>query len=74
LEEYDHQVSAKDRLIESTQKANRKLLQKNHRLEVRAKELNGELMGTYRSRDVKTDLLEDARMRLQYTQDELTVA
>jgi cell division septum initiation protein DivIVA len=31
-------------------------------------------MRTYRSRDVKFDFLDDARTRLQNTQDELTVA
>jgi hypothetical protein len=31
------------------------------RLEARVKELNGELMRTYRSRNVKSDFLDDAR-------------
>jgi hypothetical protein len=31
-------------------------------------------MMTYRSHDFKTDLLDDARTRVQHTQDELTVA
>ena len=74
LEESDHQVSAKDRLIERVQKGNRDLLQENHRLEVRLKQANDELMRTYRSRDFKTDLLDDARTRLQHAQDELTAA
>jgi chromosome segregation ATPase len=37
------------------------------------KELNDELMMTYRSRDVKTDLLDNARTWLQHAPDELTV-
>jgi hypothetical protein len=73
LEEYDHQVSAKNRLIKDIQKGNRELLQKNHRLEAPAKELNDELMRTYCSRDFKTDLLGDAHTRLHHAQDELTV-
>jgi septal ring factor EnvC (AmiA/AmiB activator) len=60
LEEYDHQVEAKTRLIKDIQKGNQELLQWNHRLEMRIKELNDELMRTYHSRDVKTDLLDDA--------------
>jgi hypothetical protein len=73
LEEYDHQVSAKNRLIKDIHKGNRELLQKNHRLEAHAKELNDELMRTYCSRDFKTDLLGDAHTRLHHAQDELTV-
>jgi chromosome segregation ATPase len=38
------------------------------------KELNDELMRTYRSRDFKVDDLNDTRTRLQHTQDELTTA
>jgi chromosome segregation ATPase len=38
------------------------------------KELNDELMRTYRNRDVKTDLLDDACTQLQHAQDKLTVA
>jgi hypothetical protein len=60
LEEYDHQVSAKNRLIKDIQKGNRELLQENHRLEARVKELNNELMRTYHNRDVKSDFLDDA--------------
>jgi septal ring factor EnvC (AmiA/AmiB activator) len=74
LEEYDHQVSAKNRLIKDIQKGNRELLQENHRLEVHVKELNDELMRTYRSRDVKSDFLDDAHTRLKNTQDELVTA
>jgi hypothetical protein len=61
LEEYDHQVSAKNNLIKDIQKGNRELLQENHHLEACVKELNDELMRTYRSCDFKTDLLDDAR-------------
>jgi hypothetical protein len=61
MEEYDHQVDAKTHLIKDIQKENRELLQQNHHLEMRVKELNDELMRTYHSRDVKTDLLDDAR-------------
>jgi cell division protein FtsB len=61
LEEYDHQVFAKNPLIKDIQKGNRELLQENHRLEARINELNDELMRTYRSRDVKSDFLNDAR-------------
>jgi cell division septum initiation protein DivIVA len=62
-------VSAKNCLIKDIQKGNRKLLQKNHRLEARVKELNDELMRTYRSHDVNLDFLDDARTRLKNTQD-----
>jgi cell division protein FtsB len=65
LEEYDHHVSAKNRLIKDIQKGNHELLQENHRLEARVKELNDELMRTYRSRDVKSDFLDDARTWLK---------
>jgi chromosome segregation ATPase len=74
LEEYDHQVSAKKRLIQDIQKGNRELLQENHRLEARVKELNDELMRTYHSRDVKLDFLNDARTRLKNAQDESVAA
>jgi chromosome segregation ATPase len=74
LEEYYHQVSAKNRLIKDNQKGNRELLQENHRLEAHVKELNDELMRTYRSHDVKSDILDDARTRLKNTQDELVAA
>jgi hypothetical protein len=65
LEEYDHQVSAKNCLIKDIQKGNRELHQENHHLEARVKELNAELMRTYRSRDVKSDFLDDARTWLK---------
>jgi chromosome segregation ATPase len=71
LEEYDHQVSAKNRLIKDIQKGNRELLQENHRLEACVKELNDEPMRTYRSHDMKSDFLNDARTQLKNTQDEL---
>jgi septal ring factor EnvC (AmiA/AmiB activator) len=74
LEEYDHQVSAKNCLIEDIQKGNRELFQENHRLEARVKELNDELMRTYHSRDVKSDFLDDACTQLKNTQDELVAA
>jgi septal ring factor EnvC (AmiA/AmiB activator) len=74
LEEYDHQVCAKNRFIMDIQMGNRKLLQENHRLEERAKELNDELMRTYRSCDMKSDFLDDARTRLKNAQDELVAA
>jgi hypothetical protein len=74
LEEYDHQVSAKNHLIKDIQMGNRELLQENHRLEARVKELNDELMRTYRSRDIKSDFLDDARTWLKNTKDELVAA
>jgi predicted nuclease with TOPRIM domain len=64
----------KNCLIKDIQKGNRELLQKNHRLEARVKELNDELMRTYHSRDVKSDFLDDAHTRLKNAQDELVVA
>jgi chromosome segregation ATPase len=74
LEEYDHQVSAKNHLLKDIQKGNRKLLQENHRLEARVKELNDELMRTYCSHNVKLDFLDNARTWLKNTQDELVAA
>jgi chromosome segregation ATPase len=74
LEEYDHQVSAKNRLIKDIQKGNCELLQENHCLEARIKELNDELMRTYHSHDVKSDFLDDARTWLKNTQDALVAA
>jgi hypothetical protein len=73
LEKYDHQVSAKNRVIKDIQKGNRELLQENHQLEACVKELNDELMRTYHSCDVKLDFLDDARTQLKNTQDELVV-
>jgi septal ring factor EnvC (AmiA/AmiB activator) len=74
LEEYDHQVSARNRLIKDIQKGNRELLQENHHLEARVKELNDELMRTHHSRDVKSDFLDDAHTWLKNAQAELVVA
>jgi chromosome segregation ATPase len=67
-------VKAKNRVVKDIQKGNRELLQKNARLETRIRGLNDELMMTYRSRDFKTDDLDDTRTRLQHAQDELTAA
>jgi hypothetical protein len=53
-------VKAKNCFIKDIQKGNIELLQKTHRLETRVKELNKELMRTYRSHDVKSDFLDDA--------------
>jgi chromosome segregation ATPase len=74
LEECTGQVKAKNHVVKDIQKDNRELLQKNARLEMRIRELNDELMRTYRSRDLKTDDLDDTRTRLQHVQDELTTA
>jgi hypothetical protein len=71
LEECADQVRARNRVVKNIQKGNRELLQKNARLETRIRELSDELMGTYRSRDFKTDDLDDTRTRLQHAQDEL---
>jgi septal ring factor EnvC (AmiA/AmiB activator) len=67
-------VSTKNRLIKDIQKGNRELLQENHHLEACIKELNDELIRTYRSRNVKSNFLNDARTRLKKTQDELVTA
>jgi NADPH-dependent ferric siderophore reductase len=64
LEEYADQVKAKNRAIKDIQKGNQELLQKNAYLETRVKEMNNELMRTYRRCDFKTNLLDDARTRL----------
>jgi chromosome segregation ATPase len=74
LEEYDHQVFAKNCLIKDIQKGKCELLQENHRPKARIKELNNERMRTYRSHDVKSDFLNDARTRWKNTQDELVTA
>jgi septal ring factor EnvC (AmiA/AmiB activator) len=74
LEECVDQMKVKNRAINNIQKGNRGLLQKNACLETRIKELNDELMRTYRSCDFKTDDLDDTRTRLQHAQDELTAA
>jgi hypothetical protein len=54
-------VKAKNRVVKDIQKGNRELLVKNAHLEMRIRELNDELMRTYRSRDFKTDDLNDTR-------------
>jgi hypothetical protein len=74
LEECADQVKAKSRVIKDIQKGNRELLQENDHLETRMSELSDELMRTYRSRDFKTDDLDDTRTRLQHAQDELVAA
>jgi septal ring factor EnvC (AmiA/AmiB activator) len=72
LEEYVGQVKAQNHAVKDLQKGNRELLQQNAHLETRIKELNDELMRNYRSRDFKTDDLDNTCTRLQHTQDELT--
>jgi hypothetical protein len=74
MEECTDQVRAKNRVIKDIQKGNRELLQKNARLETRIMELSDELMMTYRSRDFKTDDLDDTRTWLQHAQDELVAS
>jgi hypothetical protein len=74
LEEYACQVKARNRAVKDIQKGNRELLQKNACLETRIKQLNDELMRTYRSHDFKADDLDDTRTQLQHAQDELTAA
>jgi hypothetical protein len=74
LEEYVSQVKAQNHAIKDFQKGNRELLQKNACLKTRIKELNDELMRTYRSCDFKADDLDDTRTQLQHAQDELTAA
>jgi hypothetical protein len=64
LEEYVGQVKAQNRAVKHIQKGNQELLQKNARLETCVKELNDELMRTYRSCDFKADDLDDARTQL----------
>jgi hypothetical protein len=49
-------------------------LQKNTHLETLIRELNDELMRTYRSHDFKTDDLDDTRTRQQHAQDMLSAA
>jgi NADPH-dependent ferric siderophore reductase len=66
LEEWVDQVKAKNRVVKDIQKGNRELLQKNARLETRIRELSDELMRTYRSRDFKTNNLNDTCTRLQH--------
>jgi hypothetical protein len=74
LEECADQVKTKNRVVKNIQKGNQELLQKNARLETRIRELSDELIRTYRSRDFKTDDLDDTRTRLQHAQDELVAA
>jgi hypothetical protein len=74
LEECTDQVKAKNRIIKDIQKGNRDLLQKSACLETRIRELNDELMRTYRSRNFKTDDLDDTLTRLQHAQDKLVAA
>jgi septal ring factor EnvC (AmiA/AmiB activator) len=66
LEKCDGYVKAKNHVVKDIQKGNRELLQKNARLETRIRELSDELMRTYRSRDFKTDDLDDTRTQLQH--------
>jgi cell division protein FtsB len=54
-------VKAQNRAVKDIQKGNRELLQNNARLETCIKELNDELMRTYRSRDFKADDLDNTR-------------
>jgi hypothetical protein len=61
LEECAGQVKAKNHIVKDIQKGNRVLLQKNACLESRIRELNDELMRTYRSRDLNTVDLDDTR-------------
>jgi chromosome segregation ATPase len=67
-------VKAKNRIVKDIQRGNIELLQKNARLETHIRELSDELMRTYRSRDFKTDDLDDTRTWLQHAQDELVAA
>jgi chromosome segregation ATPase len=66
-------VKAKNHVVKDIQKSNQEQ-QKNTRLETHIRELNDELMRTYRSCDFKTDDLDDTRTRLQHAQDELVAA
>jgi chromosome segregation ATPase len=67
-------VKTQNHVVKDIQKDNRELLQKNACLKTCVKELNDELMRTYRSRDFKANDLNDTRTRLQHAQDKLTVA
>jgi chromosome segregation ATPase len=67
-------VKPKNRVVKDIQKGNRELLQENAHLETCIRELSDELMRTYRSRDFKTDDLDDTCTRLQHDQDELVAA
>jgi hypothetical protein len=72
LEEHAGQVKAQNHAVKNLQEGNRELLQKNAHLETRIRELNDELMRTYRSRDIKTHNLDDTHSRLQHALDNLT--
>jgi C4-dicarboxylate-specific signal transduction histidine kinase len=74
LEECTGQVKAKNHIIKDIQKGNWELIQKNARLETRIRELDDKLMRTHRSRDFKTDDVDDTHTRLQHAQDELVAA
>jgi chromosome segregation ATPase len=74
LEEYDHQVEAKDHLIDELRKGNRELLHQNHSLERRNKELNDDLLRTCHNLEFKIESLKSTRTQLQHTNDELASA
>jgi septal ring factor EnvC (AmiA/AmiB activator) len=59
-------VKAQNCTVKDIQKGNRGLVKKNARLETRIKELNDELMRTYRSHDFKANDLDDTHTRLQH--------
>jgi hypothetical protein len=61
-------------LIKYIQKGNRELLQENHHLEAHVKVLNDKLMRTYRSRDMKSDFLDDSHTLLKNNQNEYVAA
>jgi hypothetical protein len=61
-------------VIKDILEGNPELLQKNTHLETCIRELNDELMRTYRSRDFMTDDHDDTRTWLWHDQDELTIA
>jgi hypothetical protein len=58
LEEYNHQVEAKDLLIAELRKGNRELLQQIHTLERCNKELHNDLLCMYHNLNFKTDSLD----------------
>jgi hypothetical protein len=61
LEKYDDRVQEQNCIIKDIQQGNWELLQQNHHLEVQVKALIDKLMRTYRSLDVNSDFLDDAR-------------
>jgi chromosome segregation ATPase len=71
LEEYEHQVEAKDCLVDDLHKGNRELLQQAHSLERRNKELNDKLIRMYRSFEFKTQALDSSRTQVQHANEEL---